>query len=654
MNKTVNRSNMRILLILMLLICSFLNLPVEERQKTFAEPSQIPGISVESKTVHRGKTFEVKVDLTNNVGLISLFLTLDYDSNVMKLSDVIQGEALSSLTMTTTNHDTEEGYSIRPFNILWDGKDKNYQTGTIVTLIFDSNIDAPIGDYPVTLTYDKKNTNTEYRTPIDVDITNGVITLTKGEYQTIYRDHDGDILYEKDYNEEDIPSFPYEDPSREDDDEYSYEFIGFKGVVSEEENTIVYEAQYRYIPKVYNITYYIDGINGEPDGIVDENDYFMSVETSFGTYIELPEVPRKQYYEFFGWYEDKYFSTTSNYVLMPAKDIRLYGYYSFDVRTNNIPIITLNNVEITGNEVVITAELLKNTGLNGLILTLNYDRDVLEFNSFENLEALSIMQFDTTNLQNIQSENFKFYYEFSENIYNTGNFLKLYFTLKQDIDNGIYNVWFDYDYHSDATYITTNHEIKYTMVEFQSAYVPVGAINHWNATIEPDREIDVTSEDPKPINTVLEINLVTERIRISDELVEAEVGKGMYLSSAYDIKLLLNGEEIEPDTVLTIKVKLTETEKNSNLKFYYLSDGNNLTNYDFEIKGDYLVFKTDHLSNWLVFSDYNKYVGKDSIVIKKRNAMKLIGYPLILASVTMIYSIRLKQLSNKKKEAHDE
>ena len=87
-----------------------------------AHADYTPKVTVENKTVHRGQTFTIDVDLTNNEGLIALYLTLDYESSVMKLVNVEQGNALSSLTFTNTNTQTVLGYGILPFNMLWDGR----------------------------------------------------------------------------------------------------------------------------------------------------------------------------------------------------------------------------------------------------------------------------------------------------------------------------------------------------------------------------------------------------------------------------------------------------------------------------------------------------------------------------------------------------
>ena len=655
MNKAINHRNVRLLIILIFsILCFAICFKSLSLNNVYADNPTAPKVIAESKTVHRGQTFSVDVDLSDNEGLISLYLTLDYDESVMTLKNIIKGSALDSLTLTTTNVETEEGYGIKPFNMLWDGKNSDSTNGTIITFIFDSYADAPIGQYPITLTYDRQNTNIAYQTPIDVTITSGVINLIAGEYQAVYRDYNGEVLFQKDYNGDEVPSYPSSlpNPTRNEDAEYSYEFIGFKGVVSNDINVLIFEADYKFIPKVYTIFYYIDGIKNYPDGIIDQNeDYFFAEEVEFGAVIQIPQVPEKQYYQFFGWYIDESFSTSLNFAKMPSREIRLYGYYLFDVRERNIPVISLQDVVTYENsdEVIITANMLINTGLNGLILTLNYDSSALTFEHFENLDLFSSMQFDTTNIEHIHEENFKFYYESSTNNFETGDFLKLYFRKNSNTPQGTYIVSFEYDFHTDTTYIDNNNEIKYTKVDFINAEVPVGEINHWVKQIDgTERAVDITSENGKPINVYLEVELVTQDIVLEENDIESNVGYGKYVSSAYQIKLMQNRREIEPNTLLTIRIKLTEKEQKGELSFYYLNDNNELISHEFTIEDDELVFTTDHLSNWVIFNTYTEAVYSGNMIF-------LVGFPILLAIATMLYVFRLKQrISKKEKEAHND
>jgi len=71
--------------------------------EALADSSYTPVIDVEDKVVHRGQTFTVDVNLKDNEGLISLYLSLDYNSEAMRLTNVEKGGALDSLTFTMTN-----------------------------------------------------------------------------------------------------------------------------------------------------------------------------------------------------------------------------------------------------------------------------------------------------------------------------------------------------------------------------------------------------------------------------------------------------------------------------------------------------------------------------------------------------------------------
>ena len=122
--------------------------PLGTLQVSAAEtaPTDLPVVRVENKTVHRGQTFELQIYLDQNPGLISLMLELEYDKSAMELVGIAHGDALSSHTFTTTNTETEEGFLITPFRMLWDGRTQDKTTGVLAILTFESKIDAEIGN----------------------------------------------------------------------------------------------------------------------------------------------------------------------------------------------------------------------------------------------------------------------------------------------------------------------------------------------------------------------------------------------------------------------------------------------------------------------------------------------------------------------------
>ena len=601
----------------------------------FADGDFTPVITVQSKTVHRGQAFEINVDLSGNEGLTALELILDYDQEVMRLTNIRQGDGLSDMTFTTTNLEGEWGYDVKNPRLLWDNTYRDTTNGTIVTFTFESFSTAPVGDYPISVSYVPDNTNYDMNKPIAVSITNGVVTLIKGQFSSIYRDWDGTVLFEKDYNSEEVPEYVGEQPSRADTAEYSYEFKDWTAALSDDPNLIIYDAHYTKTAKVYSVFYYIDGVKGEPDGSIDETaDFYTANQVAYGTFVDVVTAPIKQDYEFIGWYLDNSFSTPYGYATMPASNLRLYGYYKFDIRDGSIPKINLKTTYVGADQAIVKASIVKNTGLNALVLTIDYDRTALRLSGFDKVsDAFGQMRFDNTNIEKISEEGFKFYYDYSENNYDTGDFLILYFDLIDGVQDGIYNVTFTYDYHRDATYINAKKEIKYTKLEIVGAEVPIGTINHWNQPVDKERVVDVTSDNGKPINVRLSVELVTESVDIESERVTEEVGDNMMLSSAYTVKLLQNGDEIEPDTTLTIRIKLTENEKKSkNLKFYTMNSAGEMVETPYQIEDGYLVFSTDTLNTWLLFYELAKFNNPGRVVT-------LIGMPILLSVVTMLYVV---------------
>ena len=219
-----------------------------------AEKEDLPIITIQSRTgedsVHRGQPFTIDIVLSNNTkGLTGLFLTLlPYDTTAFKLVNIVQGSALN-LKFDTTNTDTEEGYSIIDpvtggFNLMWEG-DNDKSEGVIATLTFNSLITAELGDYPINFKYDKNNTTIDYQVHTDLKINNSIVTLITSEFEAVYKNYDGTILYSKDCLPDDIPVYPYENPTREPDAEYIYEFSEWESVLSDDPKVLIYRAKYK-------------------------------------------------------------------------------------------------------------------------------------------------------------------------------------------------------------------------------------------------------------------------------------------------------------------------------------------------------------------------------------------------------------------------
>ena len=94
-----------------------------------------------------GQKVSVTAEISNNPGIVSMYLALEYDTARLKLVEARDSGPLAGSTFG----ETVEDY---PYGVTWDdslsGKD-NVSNGVIVTFVFEILEDAPLGDAFVTL-----------------------------------------------------------------------------------------------------------------------------------------------------------------------------------------------------------------------------------------------------------------------------------------------------------------------------------------------------------------------------------------------------------------------------------------------------------------------------------------------------------------------
>lgn len=444
---------------------------------TYAAPDK-PTIVVDSKTMHVGQTFEIAVNLVHNTGLEAIVLQLDYDETVFTLMKVEKGNALRTLSYTTTNVDTNLGLSIRPFKMLWDGRAPDTSLGTMVVFTFNAARDAEKKDYNISISYEEKNTKSSYGVKVPVDISGGIVTLIGGLYNVNYVDYDGALLQASEFNEETTPAYAGNEPSRQETEAYSYIFNGWVHVANENSSLLIFHADYIAIPKIYTLNYYLEG------------QLHFTAETPYGEDISKLSVDDRQYFEFSGWCTDnRYKNKIKAGMKMPSYDLNLYGRYLFNHRMDEVDIPVIELVPSNDNGLIrIDVMLLSNTGISGMILTLDYDYVYLNLVEINRREALPLLQYETTNTSNGYDEiPFKLYWEGIVNDYSTGLIATLYFTPSNDIEDGLYYVTMTYTSGQDVSYIE-NGDLIYTDLVIQAAALIVeDGMLQWD-DLDPDDE----------------------------------------------------------------------------------------------------------------------------------------------------------------------
>lgn len=625
-----------LILIILFLLPLF---PMGAMQVSAAESdtTALPMVRVENKTVHRGQTFELRIYLDQNPGLLSLMLELEYDKTALELVGISHGNALSTHTFTTTNTDTKDGFLITPFRMLWDGREQDRTTGVLATLTFESKIEAETGDYLVSLSYDKQNTLIEYGVSCDVNIQNGYVTLIKGAYSVKYLNYDGSLLYEKDYNEYEVPVYAGQIPTRPTDAHYSYEFEGWKGMVSDDPNVICYEANYKLTPQIYQVFFYVDG------------EYFNAFECPYGEFVDLTHIPSKKNHVFDGWYTDEALTQKISSIQMTAENLTLYGAMKFNIRENPTPEITLSVDRMENEYVYVAVDVTQNPSLSGLVLTLDYDKNALTFEGFERGEAFDTLQFDYTNTdKGYLADPFRFYWEHTVNTLDTGRLLVLKFRINKNVEGGLYSVTMTYEPTTDAIYINELGEISYTKLNIIGVKIPIGEIYYWNEEIEDIVDIEVECPEGMPADTVLRIEVVTAEIDISKEQIKEQIESDMEIKSVYTVELLQNNVKIQPNGTITIKIKLTDTQKLcSELRVYHVDDNNSMTLYESRVEDGYIIFDTDHLSYWAIVGDMiDTQINNIGASVPTNSHIIIIAFALLAISCMAFCLIMMAQKKN--------
>ena len=135
----------------------------------FAAPcyAEAPKIKLGSASAKPGETVEIPITLSGNTGFNSLGIEIDYNSDIMTLTDVEVNSSVGGLYMSSAE------FSAKPYNLSWTEFMKaNTYNGIIATLTFKISDNASAGEYPITLDY-YKGRDGNFVDGVDVNINNG-------------------------------------------------------------------------------------------------------------------------------------------------------------------------------------------------------------------------------------------------------------------------------------------------------------------------------------------------------------------------------------------------------------------------------------------------------------------------------------------------
>ena len=578
--------------------------------------ADLPKVTAESKTVHRGQRFEVDVTIGGNTGLTALKLHVGYDSDELAFVGYCRGGALSTMTLTAN---TKGGTLV----FAWDAVLPDVSDGVVLTLVFDSDIDGKATSSVIRLAYDPDNTRADYKVPQELTTENGSIAITDDDYYVVYRNYDGTELQRTHLTQGSaLPDYNGQTPLRAEDSKYVYAFSGWQAAVGERDDEVVYQAMFNTVAKQYQVNYFIADEQGESTQKIDTYTRIYD----YNAEVVLPQ-PTKDGYVFVGWYTDEACKNKFFAGVMPDRDLNLYGYWRFSVREQG-PTLKLSYAGEDGNTLFVRLDVSDNNGVCNMKMNLVYDNAALSFVGYERGDALCDMTLSTSGTT--ATYPYTFMWSADNNSYQNGTALVMKFSVREGVANGGYRVALSYDRTSDVTYYDNSHAMWYTAANVNEITLPVGTVDRWLVVTNEQQTVEATTDKAEKANVELVVKTVTEDVDVTDDL-QAAIGADSVVKEAYEIRLVADGETVEPRGSLTVKIKLTSSlQMSSKLRLYHYGDDGVATLVSSKIEDGCIIFETDHLSTWLI-------VGANSSVHSDRCiAWVLIAVAVVLAVLCIV------------------
>lgn len=134
-----------------------------------------PIVSAQKVDTYRGESVTIDIAIANNPGITSMQLDVSYDKDNLTLTSVTDKGLLKGATLSPT-------YTVSPYTLSWaddTATENNTSNGTIVTLTFAVKADAPLKEYPITITYNNEDFNIMDKdfNAVDFDVENGSVTV---------------------------------------------------------------------------------------------------------------------------------------------------------------------------------------------------------------------------------------------------------------------------------------------------------------------------------------------------------------------------------------------------------------------------------------------------------------------------------------------
>ena len=122
-------------------------------------------VSAEAVSTYQGETVEVALTISNNPGIGYLSLTLNYNTDVLTLTEVVNGGMFKDVD--------------NDLNLIFSADDNVFGDGTLATLVFTVNDDASLDTYPIEILFRECYKVNATMDAVEGDVVDGSVTVTE-------------------------------------------------------------------------------------------------------------------------------------------------------------------------------------------------------------------------------------------------------------------------------------------------------------------------------------------------------------------------------------------------------------------------------------------------------------------------------------------
>ncbi len=150
--------------------------------------------------------------------------------------------------------------------------------------------------------------------------------------------------------------------------------------------------------------------------------------------------------------------------------------------------------------------------------------------------------------------------------------------------------------HAGSTAETYAKEYGFKFEEIKDTVIEDVTVTDENTGVTAEYTSDIFDDTPEMV--------ITEGGKNANIAFNGKFGK----YTSYDISFEIDGEKVQPNGKVTIKIPLPEGYNPNSVKVFFIDDNGNKTKLDSTYENGYIIFETDHFSEYAIVDESSEII----------------------------------------------